>query len=211
VNGAVSNISRRSRNQLVLVVVLVRELCEFPELESRLDDDSENDYELDCSTRRHAMGKYDHLELQGNEREEAVQAVKEQIAAWGITMPDVTPLPLHFGLGRFRDVGETEFWVANEVELGYCGKFLFVFDGQTCPYHYHKVKHETFFLLKGTLRMRVGDEERVMEKGDLLPMPPGLGHSFTGIGPALILEVSMPSTLQDNFFENKSIGDNGVI
>jgi len=42
-------------------------------------------------------------------------------------------------------------------------------------------------------------------------MPPGVGHSFTGIGPALLLEVSMPSILQDNFFENKSIGNDGVI
>lgn len=126
-------------------------------------------------------------------------------------MPDVTPIPLHFGLGRFREIGETEFWVANEVEHGYCGKFLFVFDGQTCPYHHHRVKHETFFVVKGRVRMRVGDDERLLDEGDVLAMPPGTGHSFTGIGPALILEVSMPSTLHDNFFADPAIGDNGVI
>ena len=157
------------------------------------------------------MGKYDQVELQGSERERQLQAVREQIAAWGLTMPDVEPIPLHFGLSRFREVGETEFWVANEQEHGYCGKFLFVFDGQTCPYHRHGVKHETFFIVKGQVRMRMGDDERIMRAGDSLTMPPGVGHAFTGMGPALILEVSMPSTLGDNFFADKAIGQDGVI
>lgn len=157
------------------------------------------------------MTKYDTAELQGAAREEALAEVRAQLAAWGLTMPDVAPLPLHFGLDRFREIGETEFWIANEEAHGYCGKFLFVFDGQTCPYHHHRIKHETFFIVKGSVRMRVGDGERVMREGDLLAMPPGVGHSFTGIGPALILEVSMPSLLRDNFFADPRIGERGVI
>ena len=157
------------------------------------------------------MGKYDKVELLGPEREEALRAIGEHIAAWGLTMPPVEPLPLHFGLDNFREMGETEWWVANYSEHGYCGKFLFVFDRQTCPYHHHGMKHETFFIVKGNVRMKVGEEERLLREGDLLTMPPGLGHSFTGVGPCLILEVSMPSILQDNFFADKRIGDNGVI
>lgn len=157
------------------------------------------------------MGKFDSVELLGPDREKALTAIREQIAAWGLTMPPVNPLPLHFGLHNFKEIGETEWWVANDSEHGYCGKFLFVFDGQTCPYHYHRTKHETFFIVKGTLRMKVGEEERIMREGDLLAMRPGLGHSFTGVGPCLILEVSMPSILQDSFFADKRIGDNGVI
>ena len=57
----------------------------------------------------------------------------------------------------------------------------------------------TYFLLAGCSASTV------------MAMPPGTAHSFTGVGPALILEVSMPSTLQDNFFEDKGIGDEGVI
>ena len=157
------------------------------------------------------MGKYDDIELTGPERQTALDAISAQMAEWDLTMPDVEPLPLDFGLGRFREVGETEFWIANEAELGYCGKFLFLFDGQTCPHHYHEVKHETFFIVKGTVRMRVGDEERVMQPGDTLAMPPGAAHSFTGVGPALVLEVSLPSMLGDNFFDDDAIGERGVI
>ena len=157
------------------------------------------------------MGKYDAVEVQGPEREKTLTAIRDHITAWGLKMPSVTPLPLHFGLNQFMEIGETEFWVANEAALGYCGKFLFVFDGQTCPYHYHRLKHETFFVVKGSLRMKVGEEERILREGELLPMPPGVGHSFTGVGPALVLEVSMPSILQDNFFADKRIGQDGVI
>lgn len=158
------------------------------------------------------MGKYDTVELQGTEREQSLAEIAGHLRAWGVTMPPVEPLLLHFGLNRFREIGETEYWIANEAELGYCGKFLVVFEGQTCPYHYHRIKHETFYVLKGRIRMRVNDEEREMKEGDVLAMLPGASHSFTGLGgPALILEVSMPSILQDNFFADKAIGENGVI
>ncbi len=157
------------------------------------------------------MSNYESVELRGLERDRALSDVRKQISEWGLAMPDVEPIPLHFGLNDFMTTGETEFWVANEVENGYCGKFLFVFDGQTCPYHHHRMKHETFFVVKGAIRMKTGDDERIMKEGDLLAMPPGVGHSFTGIGNALILEVSMPSILRDNFFADKRIGENGVI
>jgi quercetin dioxygenase-like cupin family protein len=157
------------------------------------------------------MDNFDKVELSGAEREKAIAAIKEQIAAWGLALPPVQPLALHFGLNRFSEIGETEFWVANDEQHGYCGKFLFLFDGQTCPYHQHRIKHETFFVLKGSIRMKLKDEPRIMRQGELLGMPPGTGHSFTGLGPALVLEISMPSILKDSFFADHNIGDNGVI
>ena len=150
------------------------------------------------------------LMLAGEARKEALGKISEQMDAWGLTMPDVEPLPLHFGLGAFHETGETEFWVANETESGYCGKFLFVFDGQTCPYHRHKVKHETFFVVKGEVGMVVDGKAKVLRQGDVLAMEPGTGHSFTGRGPALLLEASMPSIPGDSFFEDKNIGVDGV-
>ncbi len=157
------------------------------------------------------MGKYDDVELQGTERERTLAAIERQMLAWGISMPRVEPLVVDFGLGRFREIGETEFWIANEETHGYCGKFLFLFDGQTCPRHHHKSKHETFFMVKGRIRMLSDPAARTMDEGDVLPMPPDTWHSFTGIGPALVLEVSTPSLLQDNFFEDTAIGRNGVV
>ena len=159
------------------------------------------------------MGNSDfrELELSGVEREAALEECRKQIADWGLKMPDVEPLVLHFGLNDFRRTGEIEFCVANEEKAGYCGKFLFVLDGQTCPYHHHNVKHETFCVVKGKLKMVVNGEERIMQQGDTLAMPTGTKHAFTGLGNALLLEVSMPSSRNDNFFADKRIGENGVI
>jgi mannose-6-phosphate isomerase-like protein (cupin superfamily) len=151
------------------------------------------------------------FQLTGPAREQAVARCLNVIRGWSLTMPAVEPLVLDFGLGRFDEIGEIEFWIANEEAHGYCGKFLFVDDGQTCPYHRHERKHETFFVLKGRVRMVVDGEEKSLSEGDILVMRPGQRHSFTGIGPALLLEVSMPSIRQDNFFADERIGEGGVI
>jgi len=145
------------------------------------------------------------ISMPGPEAEAAVAACLEQIKRWGLTMPAVDPLPFDFGLGRFREIGETEFWIANETEAGYCGKFLFVFDGQTCPMHHHGEKHETFYIVKGKVRMAWRDAVMEMKEGDVLPVEPGQRHSFTGIGPALVLEVSKPCVIDDNYFEDRDI------
>jgi mannose-6-phosphate isomerase-like protein (cupin superfamily) len=151
------------------------------------------------------------FQLTGQKRQAALERCHHVIRSWGLTIPEVEPLVLDFGLGRFHEMGEIEFWIANEEAFGYCGKFLFVDDGQTCPYHRHTQKHETFFVLKGRVRMVVDEREKVLEQGEILVMPPGQRHAFTGIGPALLLEVSMPSTRGDNFFSDRAIGEDGVI
>jgi len=145
------------------------------------------------------------VSLSGEAAEAAVAAAVAQIRAWGLTMPAVEPLPFDFGLGRFREVGEVEFWIANEVDAGYCGKFLFVFDGQTCPLHHHGEKHETFYIVKGRVRMLWRDRELDLREGDVLPVAPGERHAFTGVGPALVLEVSKPCVIDDNYFADPCI------
>jgi len=151
------------------------------------------------------------MQVWGEERDRAISEFSKQVATWGLSMPKVEPLVTQFGLNEFRKTGLIEYWVANEERAGYCGKFLFVFDTQTCPAHHHARKHETFFVVKGKVRMLADGKERVMSEGDTLVMAAGTAHSFTGIGNALLLEVSMPSTLNDNFFKDKRIGKDGVI
>lgn len=145
------------------------------------------------------------ISLGGPQAEEALSAFRRQIESWGLAMPPVEPLVLDFGLGDFARVGLVECWIANEVEAGYCGKFLFVVDGQTCPMHHHREKHETFFLVKGRVRMACDGVEREMGEGEVLPVPPGKDHQFTGIGPALLLEVSKPCMIDDNYFRDPAI------
>ena len=141
----------------------------------------------------------------GKLRDEALAEFNKQIDAWGLVMPPAEALVSDFGLGEFRATGLIECWVANELEAGYCGKFLFVFDGQTCPMHHHRTKVETFFIVKGRVRMTLTDGERVLEPGEVLPVPVRSDHAFTGEGPALLLEVSMPCKVTDNIFDDPRI------
>lgn len=143
--------------------------------------------------------------LRGPEADGAVSRILRQVEEWGLALPKVGPLVLDFGLGDFSRVGEVEFWIANEVEAGYCGKFLFVFPGQTCPTHYHKDKLETFYIVRGRMKMVHLGKERVLCTGDVLRVATGEKHCFTGIESTLLLEVSKPSMIDDNFFEDTRI------
>jgi mannose-6-phosphate isomerase-like protein (cupin superfamily) len=145
------------------------------------------------------------ISLRGDVAEREAREVRRLVESWGLALPDITALVIDFGLGDFRTVGETEFWIANEIEAGYCGKFLFVWPGQTCPKHMHKTKLETFFVVRGRMSMEYDGKERVMKTGDLLRAETGAMHRFTGIEATLLLEVSKPSIVSDNYFEDPRI------
>ncbi len=142
--------------------------------------------------------------VSGPIKEKALTAFGEQIEEWGLVMPEVEPLVLDFGLGDFEHIGLIEYWIANEIEAGYCGKYLFLFDGQRCPAHKHALKHETFFVVKGAVKMTTDGEDHTLGMGDVLVMPPDRLHTFAGEGNSLILEVSMPCLVTDNYFENQT-------
>lgn len=145
------------------------------------------------------------ISLTGDRRERVLARFETQLKDWGVVMPDVLPLVIDFGLDRFDEVGLVEAWICNEVNAGYCGKYLFLFDGQTCPMHRHRIKSETFFISKGTVEVCLDGETRILREGDTLFIEPWTPHSMTGNGPALILEISTPCLVDDNYFENTEI------
>lgn len=145
------------------------------------------------------------ISIHGAERDRALAEFRKQVGKWGLALPPVEPLVLDFGLGEFRRTGLIEYWIANEAAAGYCGKYLFVFEGQTCPRHRHRTKHETFFLVEGRLAVEHGGKHLELARGDVLPIPPGRYHQFTGLEASLLLELSMPCEIDDNYFENPAI------
>jgi D-lyxose ketol-isomerase len=145
------------------------------------------------------------IAMTGPRAEAALAEFRRQLERWQVALPPATPFVLDFGLADFARVGLIECWVANEAKAGYCGKYLFVFDGQTCPSHRHRTKHETFFVVKGAAAMQYDGGLRSMHEGDVLPVAPGKVHSFTGEGPCLLLELSMPCEVDDNYFDDPNI------
>jgi N-acetylneuraminate synthase len=163
--------------------------------------------EQEASTSENLMD----LQVTGEQRERYLNRSLKRIEEWGLSMPGSEVIVFDFGLNEFEKTGLVEFWVANEEECGYCGKFMFLFDGQECPAHEHPIKHETFYVVKGSIEMAAGGERRILNEGDVYAMTPGTKHSFSARGDALVLEVSMPCLLRDNIFEDRRIGADGVM
>jgi len=151
------------------------------------------------------LDKARRIEATGALRTQAIERFRQQVAAWNAAVPITEPLVLDFGLGQFKAMGLVEVWIANELEAGYCGKNLFVADGQTCPMHHHKHKHETFYVVEGRVRVVCDGETIELGRGERLAVPPETRHCFTGLGPALLLELSQPCRIDDNYFDNTRI------
>jgi quercetin dioxygenase-like cupin family protein len=145
------------------------------------------------------------LSLQGEKRRQALAKIHEVVASWGLKLPDVPPDPLHFGYDDFERIGETEFNVNNNVAEGYCGKFMFLFSGQKCPMHHHRVKHETFFIVKGRVEMELNGRTFIMEQGDTLVVNQNARHAFTALVDSMILECSKPDLVEDSIFDDERI------
>lgn len=151
------------------------------------------------------LDKARKIEASDEIRTEALTRFSDQIEKWGITIPDTNPLVLDFGLDNFYSTGLIECWIANEVQAGYCGKYLFLFDGQSCPMHHHRYKHETFFVIEGKVQFMLNAVKIEKQRGEILPVPLHSKHSFMAIGPVLLLELSQPCIIDDNYFENQKI------
>lgn len=146
------------------------------------------------------------IQLWGKARRTALREFGRVLKKWELKMPKgEVVLVSDFGLKEFYNTGLIECWISNEEKHGYCGKYLFVFDNQTCPEHFHKIKHETFFVVKGKVRMKINGKTITKKEGEKLVMPAGVKHSFTGMGDALLLEVSTPCVIKDNYFSDKRI------
>jgi quercetin dioxygenase-like cupin family protein len=145
------------------------------------------------------------ISMVGAARDRALEAFRAQMREWGVALPPAEPLVLDFGLGDFGRTGLVECWIANETAAGYCGKYLYLSDGQSCPTHRHDQKTETFFVLQGRMRVAYAERERVLSPGDLLLVEPGHDHGMTAVGACLFLELSSPCAVDDNRFRDDRI------
>lgn len=83
-----------------------------------------------------------------------------------------------------------------EVNDHYVLKRLFMKGGECCSLQYHEKKHETIFVLTGTLVVMYGDSVDKLETIELnnyyLVIPPLKIHRMYGITDCIYLEVSTP-------------------
>ena|ERR1035437_1438057 len=89
----------------------------------------------------------------------------------------------------------SETWIVNS-QL-YCGKIMRLNEGMQCSLHHHKIKDETFYILKGRVLFEHGDRKFVMTAGDVVHVAPGVEHRFAGLADSVMIEVSTPHSDDD--------------
>lgn len=82
-----------------------------------------------------------------------------------------------------------------ENNNNYSLKRLFVKAGHACSLQFHNEKHETIYVLEGTLRLFFGSNENNLDTkelfpGEFFPIAPKTIHRMQGITDSLYLEAS---------------------
>ena len=92
-----------------------------------------------------------------------------------------------------------ELWIHNDSK--YCGKLLFFKEGKRCSLHYHKIKHETFYLQSGKMILEYypevedgvmggGYTKTLLTPGDSFEVPVNTPHRLTALEDSELFEFS---------------------
>ena len=92
--------------------------------------------------------------------------------------------------------GHEEEIVNNEH---YCGKKLVLKKDHFCSEHFHKIKHETFYIASGEVMMQLKGELITMKPGDKCVVPPLTKHRFRGLEDSEIIEFSTHHEDSDSY------------
>ena len=97
-----------------------------------------------------------------------------------------------------------EKWIVNN-EL-YCGKLLIFNKGKRCSFHYHKLKHETFYLKSGLLQLiysnyddTILSNKKTLRPGDKFEIPPLTRHQMIALEDSELIEFSTQHFEEDSY------------
>ena len=96
-----------------------------------------------------------------------------------------------------------EEWIVNNNL--YCGKILNLKPGFQGSIHYHKNKHETFYLLEGQVLLELPpNKTKILNPGDVQILSPLTKHRFTPLKHSKIIEFSTHHEDSDTYRDTKS-------
>ncbi|UXD21569.1 nucleotidyltransferase [Ignicoccus pacificus DSM 13166] len=81
-----------------------------------------------------------------------------------------------------------EIWIADEPEYG--GKIIEIKKGYSTSVHYHRQKKETIYVDKGTLKVRSGPNEFLVQEGEEITIEPYTVHQLIALEDVRLIEVS---------------------
>jgi N-acetylneuraminate synthase len=108
----------------------------------------------------------------------------------------------HYGVANFRKVGAVLITVINR---DYAKKVLVQLPGQMHPWHYHRLKEESFQVLWGTLTLELDDRRKVLQPGDVVTVLPGVWHRFWTDTGCVFEEISTTAHPNDSVYRDAAI------
>ncbi len=108
----------------------------------------------------------------------------------------------HYGMENFYKYGAV---IINCINREYCKKIIVQLPGQKHPFHFHKLKEETFQILHGELHTIVDGYERLLRPGETSLVMPGVWHSFWTETGCVFEEVSTTHYNNDSVYKDKKI------
>lgn len=98
-----------------------------------------------------------------------------------------------------------EIWMANNEVNDYCGKILHIEEGHRFSMHFHRDKHETFYVLKGKALLRTIEtetatvREMLLEEGESCEINRLVPHQLEALEETDIIESSTFHKDEDSY------------
>ena len=108
----------------------------------------------------------------------------------------------HYGIKNFDKVGAVLITVVNRE---YAKKIIVQLAGQIHPWHFHKLKEETFIINYGVLNIEIGKKKVNLTPGDQITVPPGIWHRFWTETGCVFEEISTTAFKNDSVYRDPKI------
>ena len=134
----------------------------------------------------------------------AVHEVKAMLAYARVPLSHefTTEYSHHYGIANFRQCGAVLIGVINRE---YAKKILVQLPGQLHPWHFHKLKEETFLVLWGELHLELDQRRKLLTPGDTITVLPGVWHRFWTDTGCVFEEISTTAHPNDSVYRDPDI------
>lgn len=137
----------------------------------------------------------------------AILSIKSMLREAKILLPKGTKLEIshHYGIDKFREFGAALITLVNDE---YCKKLVIQLPRQKHPYHFHKIKKETFQVLFGELNLEVEGQNYKLMNGEMHTVIPNHWHKFDTLNGVIFEEISTKSISGDSYYDDETITNN---
>ena len=109
----------------------------------------------------------------------------------------------HKGIKNFSRVG---CFLFNLINKEYAKKIIVMLPNQSHPVHHHKIKNETFHILRGELTLTLNGKNKKLKPGDIIDIKKNSYHKFkAGSKGCIFDEISTRSIKTDSHYQNLKI------